>query len=362
VEGRSPAGRLIRDIRQLSTAYFAEGRPTEFLAGTSCGDCGVDELLDALYNLQNDHAEVTKFVALGTGDFQPVSFNRVRNTPKWADFFMTGYFNIKILPGGRRRFEQLQASNVEANDRKFARLAIEEARKSLSESDGRAHPKVGAVVVKNGQVLSTAHRGELLGNHAEYIALEKKLSDEAVAGSTVYTSLEPYTTRNHPKIPSAERLIERRVARVVIGMLDPDDRISGRGQRKLRKAGIVTDFFPHDLMTEVEELNRDFTRSYELESQAPKHQPPAKVMGVDDPKVAAMLEYKGKAITVMNRPKSGRYQGLDSYWPYETTITDCNQSWVTLKNAGGEFSFPLSQVEVNFDNEKKRLRLEIDRY
>jgi pyrimidine deaminase RibD-like protein len=162
-------------------------------------------------------------------------------------------------------------------------------------------------VVKNGQVLSAAHRGELLGNHAEYIALEKKLSDEAVAGSTVYTSLAPCTTRNHPKIPCADRLIERKVARVVIGMLDPDDRISGRGQRKLRKAGIVTDFFPHDLMTEVEELNRDFTRSCELESQGPKHQPPAKVMGVDDPKVAAMLEYKGKAITVMNRPKSGRY-------------------------------------------------------
>src|SRR5712664_1306651 len=36
-EGRSPAGRLIRDIRQLSTAYFAEGRPTEFSAGTSDG-------------------------------------------------------------------------------------------------------------------------------------------------------------------------------------------------------------------------------------------------------------------------------------------------------------------------------------
>ena len=34
-EGRSPAGRLIRDIRQLSTAYFAEGRPTEFSAGTA---------------------------------------------------------------------------------------------------------------------------------------------------------------------------------------------------------------------------------------------------------------------------------------------------------------------------------------
>ena len=80
-------------------------------------------------------------------------------------------------------------------------------------------------------------------------------------------------------------------------------------------------------------------------------------MGVDDPKVAAMLEYKGKAITVMNRPKSGRYQGLDSYWPYklQSIMGD-------TQKRRGESSLPLSQVEVNFDNEKKRLRLEIDRY
>jgi pyrimidine deaminase RibD-like protein len=157
------------------------------------------------------------------------------------------------------------AENAEV-DRKFARLAIDEARRSVSETDGRSHPRVGAVVVKNGQVLSVAHRGEAPGNHAEYIALEKKLPDEAVAGATVYTTLEPCTTRNHPKIPCTARLIERKVARVVIGMLDPDERITGRGQRKLRSANIVTEFFPHDLMTEVEELNREFTRHCEQEA------------------------------------------------------------------------------------------------
>ncbi len=153
-----------------------------------------------------------------------------------------------------------------SDDDTFARMAIEEARKSVSESDGRPRPKVGAVVVKNGQVLSSAHRGEHSACHAEYIALEKKLSDGFVAGATVYTTLEPCTTRNHPKIPCAERLIERRVARVVIGMLDPDNKISGRGQRRLRKAGIVTEFFSHDLMTEVEEMNREFTRFCEQQT------------------------------------------------------------------------------------------------
>lgn len=154
------------------------------------------------------------------------------------------------------------ATSAESDDRRFARLAIEEARKSVPE-DERIHPRVGVVVVKEGRVLATAHRGEFPQCHGEFIALEKKLADVSLAGSTVYTTLEPCTSRNHPKVPCATRLAERKVARVVIGMLDPDDRISGRGQRALRKAGIATGLFDHDLMTEIEELNRDFIREKE---------------------------------------------------------------------------------------------------
>jgi pyrimidine deaminase RibD-like protein len=153
-------------------------------------------------------------------------------------------------------------SGVDAvGDHKFARMAIEQARKSLVEDDGRSHPLVGAVVVKDGEVLSVAHRGEIApGNHAEFVALEKKLANVSLTGATVYTTLEPCTTRNHPKVPCAERLIDRKVARVVIGMLDPDERIRGFGQMKLRTASIATQFFPADLMSEVEELNREFSR------------------------------------------------------------------------------------------------------
>lgn len=146
-------------------------------------------------------------------------------------------------------------------DNHFMQLAIEEARKSKAE-DGRIHPRVGAVVVKNGNIIASAHRGELVpGNHAEYTALELKLPEESLSGATVYTTLEPCTTRNHPKVPCAYRLIERKVSRVVIGMLDPNPSITGKGQIALRKANIVTEFFPSGLMAEVEELNRDFIRA-----------------------------------------------------------------------------------------------------
>ncbi len=153
------------------------------------------------------------------------------------------------------------ASHHSADEnRQFALMAIEEARKSVPE-DGRLHPRVGAVVVKNGLVLCKAHRGEILKSHAEYIALENKLSDDAVAGATVYTTLEPCTTRKHPKIPCAQRLIDRRVACVVIGMLDPNPDISGKGWQLLRDAGIEIRVFDHDLMQLCEEMNREFIRS-----------------------------------------------------------------------------------------------------
>src|SRR5271165_4076266 len=100
-------------------------------------------------------------------------------------------------------------------------MAIEDARKSVSE-DGRVHPKVGAIIVMGGRVVSSGHRGEFSGCHAEYVALEKKLPDASIAGATVYTTLEPCTTRTHPKVPCATRLVERRANRVLIGMLDPN--------------------------------------------------------------------------------------------------------------------------------------------
>lgn len=147
---------------------------------------------------------------------------------------------------------------MDNQDRKFMCLAIKEARKCKPEDD-RLHPKVGAVVVKDAELLASGYRGERIkpnepkhGDHAEFTVLEKKLKKTPVAGATVYTTLEPCTTgsRKHPKIACTKRLIERRVARVVIGSLDPDRRITGRGQLELREAGIVTDLFLPEQMAE----------------------------------------------------------------------------------------------------------------
>jgi pyrimidine deaminase RibD-like protein len=152
---------------------------------------------------------------------------------------------------------------MSASERQFMELAIRLAGKSRPESS-EAHPLVGAIIVsKTGEVLAESWRGmENLGEHAEFGAL-KRLGDRSAVGATVYTTLEPCTTRNHPKVPCAKRLVELRVARVVIGMLDPNQNICGRGIRLLRQAGIATDLFPSELMSEVESQNRDFIRDQE---------------------------------------------------------------------------------------------------
>jgi pyrimidine deaminase RibD-like protein len=147
-------------------------------------------------------------------------------------------------------------------DRKFCEMAIQLSKKSIAENDGKLHPYVGVVVVKNGNVVATGFRGETGkgGDHGEFCALKKvnvDVDNVDLSGCTVYTTLEPCTERKTGKTPCASRLINGKVARVVYGLADKDESVYGH--HALVEAGIEVWLFPNDLMPELFALNKEWS-------------------------------------------------------------------------------------------------------
>jgi pyrimidine deaminase RibD-like protein len=143
-------------------------------------------------------------------------------------------------------------------DRQLMELAVEVARQSKDEGDGRPHPFVGAVVARpNGERLATGYRGEAgAGIHAEISAL-KKLPLDAAIGSTVFTTLEPCTERKSTT-PCTLELIKHQVGQVVIGSLDPNPDIRGQGEWLLETNRIEIGKFEPDLVLAIRAMNREF--------------------------------------------------------------------------------------------------------
>jgi len=159
---------------------------------------------------------------------------------------------------------------MEPQDLPYAKKASEEAKQSRQEPN-KTSIFVGAVAVRDGKVLASAHRGELkLGDHAEYTLLAGKLSGMDLTGATIYVTLEPCTLRSAEKVPCAQRLIDRKVARVLIGMPDPNPDIRGLGYQALRQAGITVEYFNEPFVSELEDLNREFVGVQRAGSAPPR--------------------------------------------------------------------------------------------
>lgn len=168
----------------------------------------------------------------------------------------------------------LQEKGAE-KDAKFMKLAIEEAKKSISKKD-MTPLYVGVVIVKDGKILAKSHKGEISeGDHAEYTALERKLPDVNLSGATLYTTLEPCTTREHlPEVPCARRIVQRRISKVVIGVLDPNPDICGNGYWLLKENNVIVEYSPNELQEEIAKLNQEFiAKQLEIAKQGGKLQP-----------------------------------------------------------------------------------------
>jgi diaminohydroxyphosphoribosylaminopyrimidine deaminase/5-amino-6-(5-phosphoribosylamino)uracil reductase len=119
------------------------------------------------------------------------------------------------------------------NDEYYMKLAIALARK------GRGYvspnPMVGAVIVKNGRIISRGYHQRFGGNHAEINALKNATED--VAGSTLYVTLEPCCHQGKTP-PCIDSIIKHKIARVVIGTIDSNPLVSCQGINYLQNSGI----------------------------------------------------------------------------------------------------------------------------
>jgi diaminohydroxyphosphoribosylaminopyrimidine deaminase / 5-amino-6-(5-phosphoribosylamino)uracil reductase len=124
------------------------------------------------------------------------------------------------------------------------------------EGRGLASPgaMVGAVIVKDGQIIGEGFYTYDGIRHAEVIALDQ--AGNAARGATVYTNLEPCSHQGRTP-PCAQALINAGVAKVVTAMSDPNPLVNGAGIAMLRAAGIPVD--SDVLQTQARRLNEAFT-------------------------------------------------------------------------------------------------------
>lgn len=99
------------------------------------------------------------------------------------------------------------------------------------------NPRVGCVLVRDGEIVGSGWHRQAGGPHAEIHALQE--AGDKARGATAYVTLEPCSHHGRTP-PCAEALIGAGVARVVAAMQDPNPLVAGRGLAQLQAAGIAT--------------------------------------------------------------------------------------------------------------------------
>jgi len=149
-------------------------------------------------------------------------------------------------------------SQLTSMDQAHLRCALE-----LAEGGrGRVSPNplVGAVVVRDGQVIGEGFHAELGGLHAERAALaDCRERGEDPAGATMYVTLEPCAHEGRQP-PCVEAILEAGIGRVVIASDDPSEKAAGRGPRILRDGGVEVAFASGAEATAARRLNQPFRK------------------------------------------------------------------------------------------------------
>lgn len=118
-------------------------------------------------------------------------------------------------------------------DKVYMKRALELA--ELGRGKVAPNPMVGAVIVKAGKIIGEGYHKKYGDNHAEVNAFENATED--VSGATLYVTLEPCAHYGKTP-PCAKRIVKEGIKKVVIGVLDPNPLVAGKGVNILKDAGI----------------------------------------------------------------------------------------------------------------------------
>ena len=149
-----------------------------------------------------------------------------------------------------------------ADDKIYMRRALQLA--LLGEGLVSPNPMVGAVIVSaDGRIIGEGYHHQYGGPHAEVnaIASVKEEERQLLPQSTIYVTLEPCSHYGKTP-PCAELIVRTGLRRVVVGAMDPFPKVSGRGVRMIREAGIEVE--TGVLEEECRHLNRRFMTAHTL--------------------------------------------------------------------------------------------------
>ena len=123
--------------------------------------------------------------------------------------------------------------------------ALKLAAKSLYLS--QPNPRVGCILVSpTGTILGQGHTQQAGGPHAEVMALRDAVAQgKSVEGATAYVTLEPCSHFGRTP-PCCNALIDAKIGKVVVAVLDPNPLVAGKGVQLLRAAGIEVEVLPTD--------------------------------------------------------------------------------------------------------------------
>jgi pyrimidine deaminase RibD-like protein len=127
-------------------------------------------------------------------------------------------------------------------------------------------PKVGAIIAIGNETIGRGRRGTGIegdDDHAESNAIKNVTDKSRLPEATLYTTLEPCTraVRSKELECCTELILQHRIKKVFIGILDPNQGVTGKGLWELQSGGVEVELFSHELAQRIRAINSEFIRS-----------------------------------------------------------------------------------------------------